>query len=135
MRRNMARHRAPKSGVRQRWHFRRTLAARVALELEDKVGVEARIYGIARNLGLGGIRVQLPINPFYPNARATVSFLDKLPKTPLRLLFPATVMWSSGNGAGLMFDDFDRRTLQSLWNIMLQYRCQRKRGRPRMTRR
>lgn len=91
----------------------------IALDLVDEVGT--RVYGATRNLGLGGLRVYVPANLLYPNAQVSVHF----PEIPRRR-FPGTVIWTSGNSAGLMFDDFDVGGLRAIWNILSQQRLKKK---------
>lgn len=89
----------------------------VELVIED--GIQTRLYGGTRNLGLGGTCVVVSVPLLYREAQVLVRFTGGRGS---RRKFPATVVWVSGNAAGLMFDDTDGGTLQALWRLLLQHR-------------
>lgn len=113
-----------------RAHVRRTLVTQVTVDLENGIGKKLR--GNSLNLGLGGICVRLNVNLLCPDTPVLVRFAGsrsaRAPNWPLR----ATVVWTSGSDAGLVFDDFDTSTLRALWNMLLRTRPRRrKQGRSR----
>ncbi|MFP5349941.1 MAG: PilZ domain-containing protein [Gammaproteobacteria bacterium] len=94
-------------------------SARLPLSLEVKVfdGGEPIAQGHTHNVGIGGMFIDthhtLPLNS---HIAVAFSVRNKGNVTHHRL--PATVIWSSDEGAGLMFTDFSVDTVHTLREIL-----------------
>lgn len=95
-------------------------STRLPLELEVKVfdGGQPVVQGHTHNIGIGGMFVQTNRYKLPLNSQIAVAFSVDAPGGASHHRLPATVIWSSDEGAGLMFTDFNVETVHTLREIL-----------------
>lgn len=100
-------------GMEHRWNSRRRIAAPVEVRGLD----EGPVRGHITDVGLGGVRLSLPVRLFR-NSLIELVFSEP----PLLFAHPvhvhAMVVWADAGGAGLMFCHLDAETLRLLRHVM-----------------
>ena len=95
-------------------------STRLPLSLEVKVfdGGEPIAQGHTHNVGIGGMFIDTTRNKLPLNSRIAVAFSVSTKGNMSHHRLPATVIWSSDEGAGLMFTDFNVDTVHTLREIL-----------------
>lgn len=97
-----------------RWSTRQS----VSLPVKLFNGGETLLQGQTQNLGIGGMFVQTRRKKLPLNAEISVAFSLCANGNTSHHRLPATVVWSSEDGAGLMFTDFNVETVHTLREIL-----------------
>lgn len=95
-------------------------SARLPLTLDVKVfdGGEPIAQGHTQNVGIGGMFIDTHKRKLPLNSRIAVAFSVGAGGNVSHHRLPATVIWSSEEGAGLMFTDFNVDTVHTLREIL-----------------
>ena len=93
---------------------------RLPLSLEVKVfeGGEPIAQGHTQNVGIGGMFIDTHHNKLPLNSRIAVAFSVNTKGAMSHHRLPATVIWATEEGAGLMFTDFNVETVHTLREIL-----------------
>lgn len=95
-------------------------STRLPLSLEVKIfdGGEPIAQGHTQNVGIGGMFIDTNQRKLPLNSRIAVAFSVRNKGDVSHHRLPATVIWSSTEGAGLMFTDFNVDTVHTLREIL-----------------
>lgn len=97
-----------------RWSTRQSMTLPVKLYNDG----ETLLQGQTQNLGIGGMYVQTRQKKLPLNADLSVAFTLSANGVTSHHRLPATVVWSSDDGAGLMFTDFNIETVHTLREML-----------------
>ncbi len=104
----------PKKHKDRRWSPRRVLAS----DVELRADTPSSMRGVARNVSIGGMFVEthepwrILRGPLY------VTFAVNVDGHVSNRCVRAKAIWTSGDGAGLMFSDYDQDTIPALRALM-----------------
>lgn len=97
-----------------RWSARLPMA--LAVKIFD--GGQPVAQGQTHNVGIGGMYIETAHQKLPPNSQIAVAFTVSANGNTSHHRLPATVIWSSDDGAGLMFTDFNVDTVHTLREIL-----------------
>ncbi len=95
-------------------------STRLPLSVDVKVfdGGQPIAQGRTQNVGIGGMFVDTNRKPLPLNSQIAVAFSVSANGNVSHHRLPATVIWSSEEGTGLMFTDFNVDTVHTLREIL-----------------
>ncbi len=99
--------------MEHRWHVRRPLASRVALNGTPFGPFRARIC----DYGVGGVRVETPV-ALISNLCVELVFTAEDNSIVQLFRIPALIVWVSHNAAGLMFGEINPESFRAIpWSV------------------
>lgn len=104
----------PKKITDHRWSTRQSLSVPVKLFN----GGEPLLRGQTENLGIGGMFIHTDHTKLPLNSDISVAFTVSANGSTSHHRLPATVVWATDDGAGLMFTDFNIETVHTLRDIL-----------------
>lgn len=104
----------PKKQSDHRWSMRQDMT----LPVKVFNGGEAIVQGCTQNVGIGGMFVETNPSKLPLNSQLSVAFSISHDGGVSHHRLPATVIWATERGAGLMFTDFNVETVHTLREIL-----------------